>query len=171
MITDIMKNPRKDAKIAVSARIQLVMNIISAEPKNSAIEVMNWAMLRFSVRSMVSISLVMRLRMSPKGVESKYLSGRRLVLLVMSVRIRLLTIGATVAMMKCWMKFISQLIPYRIIRKTQVEVTASRSIVPVMPTVIRSVIFWICLGPIREMTVPMTAQVIATMIAGIWGLA
>ena len=151
--------------------IQLVRNIISAEPKNSAIEVMNCAILRFSVRSMVSISLVIRLRISPKGVESKYLSGRRLVLLVMSVRIRLLTVGATVAMMKCWTKFISQLTPYRIIRKIQVDVTASRSMVPVMPCVIRSVIFWICLGPISEIIVPMTAQVIATMIAGIWGLA
>ena len=72
---------------------------------------MNWAMLRFRVRSMVSISLVMRLRMSPKGVASKYLSGSRLVFSVMSVRMRLLTVGATVAMMKCCRKFISQLIP------------------------------------------------------------
>ena len=53
----------------------------------------------------------------------------------------------------------------------QDAVTASRSMLPVMPLVIRSVIFWTCLGPIREMTVPMTAQVIAMTIAGIWGFA
>ena len=56
-------------------------------------------------------------------------------------------------------------------RKVQVAVTASRSIVPAMPCVMRSVIFWICLGPIKAMIVPMTAQVIAMMIAGSWGFA
>ena len=86
-------------------------NIISAEPTNRAIEVMNWAILRFIVRSMVSMSFVIRLRISPKGVASKYFSGKRLVLSVISVRIRRLIVGATVAMIKCWTKFISQLIP------------------------------------------------------------
>ena len=56
------------------------MNIISADPRNSATEVMSCAMLRFRVMPMVSISLVMRLRISPKGVASKYRSGIRLVL-------------------------------------------------------------------------------------------
>ena len=89
----------------------MVTNIMIAEPKNSAIEVIIWAMLRFSVMPMVSMSLVMRLRMSPKGMLSKYLSGMRLVLLVMSVRKRWEIRWLTVAMMKCWVKFISQLIP------------------------------------------------------------
>ena len=46
-------------------------------------------------------------------------------------------------MMKCWVKFISQLTPYSEIRKIAVALTASMSIDPMIPSVIRSVIFWI----------------------------
>ena len=92
-------------------------------------------------------------------------------MLVISVRIRRLILGATVAMMKCWVKFSSQLMPYSMSRKPQMVLTAPRSMLPVMPCVMRSVIFCTCLGPIRDMTVPRTAQVMAVAIAGIWGLA
>ena len=84
---------------------------MTIEPRNRAIEVIIWAMLRFSVMPMVSMSLVMRERMSPKGVESKYFSGIRLVFSVISVRKRRDIFWLTVAMMKCWEKFITQLTP------------------------------------------------------------
>ena len=61
----------------MSARIQLMESIMISTPTMVSTAVMSCVRVCCSVCEMLSMSFVMRLRTSPRGWSSKYLSGRR----------------------------------------------------------------------------------------------
>ena len=61
----------------MTARIGLIVSIRMSTPMTVRSDVMSWVRLCWSVWPMLSMSLVTRLRTSPRGWPSKYLSGSR----------------------------------------------------------------------------------------------
>ncbi len=61
----------------IRARIELIQNIMTSTPTMVSAAVMSCVSVCCSVCEMLSMSLVMRLRTSPRGWSSKYFSGRR----------------------------------------------------------------------------------------------
>ena len=81
------------------ASSQLMENIMTSTPMMVSTAVMSCVRLCCSDCAMLSMSLVMRLRMSPRGWSSKYLSGRRASFSSTSRRRRYMVRCATPAMM------------------------------------------------------------------------
>jgi len=79
--------------------IQFLKNITQSEPRTIAIAPVIEPRLWFSVWPIVSTSFVTRLNTSPYACVSKYLSGSRLILTEMSLRILRESRAVTVAMM------------------------------------------------------------------------
>ncbi len=67
----------RHASSEIRARIQLIESIMISTPTMVSTAVMSCVRLCCSVCEMLSMSFVMRLRTSPRGWSSKYLSGRR----------------------------------------------------------------------------------------------
>ena len=65
------------ASSEMTASSGLMRTIITSTPMTVRTDVMSWVRLCWSVWPMLSMSLVTRLRMSPRGWLSKYLSGSR----------------------------------------------------------------------------------------------
>ena len=61
----------------MSASSGLIQSIIASTPMIVATDVMIWVRLCCRVLAMLSMSLVTRLSVSPRGCVSKYLSGSR----------------------------------------------------------------------------------------------
>ena len=77
----------------------------------------------------------------------------------------------TVVMMKpCMYERIAP-VPYRTISRVAMEIIASKSMLPVKPSVIRSVMSLILSGPIRLKIVPIIAHAAAAATAGMKDLA
>ena len=77
-----MEKPKTLEIIAVSAKIQLVTNIMIIEPINKVILVTKVARLWFILWEMVSTSLVTRDKTSPVSWLSKYFNGKLFILIL-----------------------------------------------------------------------------------------
>ncbi|MNT52527.1 hypothetical protein D3C72_1895570 [compost metagenome] len=87
--------------MVISVSHGLIVSIMMTTPMIVTMEVISWVKLCCSVVLILSTSLVARLRISPWVRESKYLSGSRSSLLLISSRIVYTTLWATLAITYC----------------------------------------------------------------------
>ena len=166
-MTIIIMKPTTAAATAARVMSGLVMSIIMIVPSMSAIQDSSWDILLFKALPIVSTSFVIRDMISPLLLESKYLSGSLFILRIISDLNSLDTFCVMVDIMKPWMYESPPESAYRNTVNRHAAMTASISMPPpVMPLVIRSVIFESCPGPTIANIAPATASTTAVTMSG-----